>query len=615
MKVSTDFKLNPLLLGCALLLFASHTAAILPWDSPQQNDAFLRLLQNNPPVGINIFSQYHATTNKVPDARGNGYDVMWTAGDAPVLETEPRGFNADNDVTSLYGRASTQLQWSVSMAATFTVCWATRYHNATSENQRILDTVAANSFLGHDDGQRGGVYYNGEQYARWAPTNASVTHWLIACFTNNRTDPSAYVIDQRDSGDGNTEATLVSKKLGVNNYGYPGPQNGDFNIHSVYVWDRELSNTDMKVVTSGIRKELGGVPDLSPDETPAVFPISDLRAYYFRYLLVVRPPQSMNIFSDLKDSVVVDRMGNGFNAQVTAGEATVVSTTGNGAVNIITVLQGSITTAITWPAKSIPSTMTICTVSRYRDTANQGWFFLGNYFFHAHGGASVRGLAYYGTLRTTWDSVGIVTDWLIMCGNTENREDSVVVDQTDRGVVSTNPYLYEQALKITDSTASADFQFHSLYIWNQHLSNVQMKHVTSALRAYIGGTPDFTTHAVLPMLISENSTAYSVPCARGLVLDFDTGDCLAPPVKNCIDCGQDMFASLCNISYAGECHACTTCSIGEFESVPCNVFPFPSLKRVFDVDRECMDCLKPNNTVYTGLGLCDWECTEGFYLN
>jgi hypothetical protein len=54
----------------------------LPWDSPQQNDDFLQLLLDKPPVGIHIFSHYDAATGTVPDARGLGsaYDVTVALG-------------------------------------------------------------------------------------------------------------------------------------------------------------------------------------------------------------------------------------------------------------------------------------------------------------------------------------------------------------------------------------------------------------------------------------------------------------------------------------------------------------------------------------------------------
>ena len=72
------------------LLIASIADSIhpaLPWETPQQNDDFLHLLLDKPPVGINIFSHYDATTGVVPDARGLDYDVAVTV-DHPEEEKQ-----------------------------------------------------------------------------------------------------------------------------------------------------------------------------------------------------------------------------------------------------------------------------------------------------------------------------------------------------------------------------------------------------------------------------------------------------------------------------------------------------------------------------------------------
>ncbi|KAJ1463912.1 hypothetical protein T484DRAFT_3649390, partial [Baffinella frigidus] len=66
------------LLSAALLLTSHAVAAAFPWTTAQQNDQFLALVGAKPPVGINIFSHYDAVSGKVPDARGNGYDVTAT---------------------------------------------------------------------------------------------------------------------------------------------------------------------------------------------------------------------------------------------------------------------------------------------------------------------------------------------------------------------------------------------------------------------------------------------------------------------------------------------------------------------------------------------------------
>ena len=69
-------------------------------DSPtcgtyRQNDDFIMLLQNKPPVGINIFSHYGATTGLVPDARGIDYEVTVSGGTRTIVSFTAGMWGAD----------------------------------------------------------------------------------------------------------------------------------------------------------------------------------------------------------------------------------------------------------------------------------------------------------------------------------------------------------------------------------------------------------------------------------------------------------------------------------------------------------------------------------------
>ena len=71
---------------------------------------------------------------------------------------------------------------------------------------------------------------------------------------------------------------------------------------------------------------------------------------------------------------------------------------------------------------------------------------------------------------------------------------------------------------------------HSIYIWNAVLAPVQMKHVTSALRAQIGGSPDIAGNLVGPAVVQmpPSETAYEQVCPAGNYLDAANGDCTSP---------------------------------------------------------------------------------------
>jgi hypothetical protein len=525
-----------------LLIFLSITCtivsgALVPCEHPQQNQEFLDQLEAIPPFAINIFSQYDATTQTVPEARGGSYSVSWNGnGNAPVLETET-GFNAVNPVTSLYGKGNTQLRWPQTLASTFTVCWATRYHSMSDARNRILTTTSGNSFFGHFAGHRGMMRYNGETFQGAEETSgAPVTDWLIACFTNARNGADGFIIDQTNWGDDDeTEGSTTRLTLGLNTH---SGQTSHYNIHSVYVWHSALTGAQMRKITAGIRIEMGGVPCF---ETAPVVAINNIRAYNMRFLLATRPPQSIHIFSDFSGTAIPNRMGSGFHATVTAGTATLVTTTGvgNGVVNPITSLSGGVSTKLLWPEYSIPTIMTVCSVSRYSGGTSDKIFNCyqsptqDSNWFHGHW-ASRRGVAVHnGGWKTGTVTVGVHDDWLVMCGSSSPvSPGQIVIDQTNVGTGYISNIKCRLHINIEGPSA---FEVHSLYIWNAELSNFHMKQVTTALRGQLGGIPDFESNPVVPMDVSGTSSAYCagvevVQCPRGYFINGVDTSCTVCPV-------------------------------------------------------------------------------------
>ena len=507
------------------LLLVSQAAAVLIWDSPQQNDAFLQLLETKPPAGINLFSHHNAVSNKVPDARGFAYEVTVIGG---TIFTEPGGeFNAVNPVKSLYG-ALGQTWTFPSSTSPFTICWLAR-------SDGDWESICSSSYEG--------VYVRDQQY------DAAVTPTI-------------------DTGTANW-------------------------IHSRYHWDQELSQAEMMEVTRALRKEIGGIPFA---ETEEVLPISDLRAYHFRLLLTLRPPQSINIFADFDGTTVPDRIGL-FPAQLMSGTADIVTTTGNswGADNTITSLLGSTTTKFLWPENSIPVIMTVCSVSRYpvggtgvifhcyeSPTQPQNWF-------HGHYG-NWRGVAYYLGWKTLISTYGAHDDWLVMCGSSSAvSPGQVVIDQMDRGTgIKTNAIgrlnTNYQAFR------SSSFNVHSLYIWNTELSNTEMKTVSAALRAQIGGAPDIANHAKGDPVVAmaPAPTAYEQVCSAGTTSEI--GDC-----------------AMCQVDTYSNGSACVSCPIGT--TAPMDTGPIEDCVCLAGYTAlsdgiECIPCVAGTWKGFTGSGVC-----------
>ena len=356
-----------------------------------------------------------------------------------------------NYVSSLYSYEKTKWTWPLMTTSSYTRCWI-------SKNSTNLEPVVK---------------------------DLTDTDWIVACFVNN---PVVYVIDQVD-------ISVIRDIPSITQL------NGRNNVHSSYTWDTVLTNEEMKIVTMALRKEIGGIPMA---QTTHVAVISDLRAYNLRFLLAIRPPQSINIFADMVDDHlgvnVKDRMGNGYDVKVTEGIARLVTTTGteNKAVNSITSMAGTSNTRLLWPVDSVPEIMTMCSVSRYTG-GDRGRIWSCSFspsqdasFEHGHVHNGLRGSSYFGKMKTdTIQTSSKYTDWLILCASTSTVFPGNVVD--DQMQTGTSGINWNKACRLNVNYQSSldlasNFEVHSLFVWNEELSTAQMLSVTSAMRAQLGGS-------------------------------------------------------------------------------------------------------------------------------
>jgi hypothetical protein len=100
----------------------------------------------------------------------------------------------------------------------------------------------------------------------------------------------------------------------------------------------------------------------------------------------------------------------------------------------------------------------------------------------------------------------------------------------------------------------SDFEIHSVYIWNGLLTTVQMKIVTSALRAELGGTPD-RPDGVAEFSVERGmarDTAYCLPSPTTCGPGYEPGS--ANDV--CSECVAGKFSD------ARDANACTDCPVG-----------------------------------------------------
>ena len=133
---------------------------------------------------------------------------------------------------------------------------------------------------------------------------------------------------------------------------------------------------------------------------------------------------------------------------------------------------------------TIPSTFTICTVSRYNGPSRGRILAADGNWLHGHWNGQV-GVSYYeGWMTSPWTPIAVQqTDWLVMCG--QNAPPSVflanrVPVSNGAGGGASSRALGINALGCCGRSEASDWAVAEIAIWNRALSSDEM----SAVAAY-----------------------------------------------------------------------------------------------------------------------------------
>jgi len=151
---------------------------------------------------------------------------------------------------------------------------------------------------------------------------------------------------------------------------------------------------------------------------------------------------------------------------------------GDGAANAVTFITGTTTTKLLWPESSIPSTFTVCSVTRYTGGSRERIFDCANSpsqaanWLHGHWN-SLRGVAYYEEWKTSEANHGVLDDWLVMCGTNAGATapGNIILDQDEIGTADGGVGNLRLNIGYIDSEVS-DWAMHSLLIWDYSLGTV-----------------------------------------------------------------------------------------------------------------------------------------------
>jgi hypothetical protein len=436
-----------------------------------------------PAWGSYIAGHTNNTSTTLYDTTGNGRNAT-ISGTTAITTGTASGNGATASIPYINGAKDTIITWpSGSIPSTFTICSITRV--TASGQGRVLNTSSSFDFVhGHHDLKSGVAYYRSwkTQSSGNAPSVSNYTNWLVMCGTNgSNATPNNILANGSPVGTANGGAGVGTLTINTS-------ETSNFSFNQVIIWDVALTNAQLATVSSTMMRYL------NPVQTHVYLP----RAWG-SYIAGHANNTSTTLY---------DTTGNGRHATI-SGTITTGTASGNGAVASIPYISGPTSTTITWPTGSIPTTFTICSITRVTES-NQGRVLnsTSSNFIHGHHNYynQKSGVAHYSkwmTLEASPASVLNYTDWLVMCGtNGSNATPNNILANgapvgtanggtgggTDGGTLTINTGVYSEP---------SNFSFNQVIIWNVALTNEQLATISSKMMNYLN---QVQSHVYLPRI-------------------------------------------------------------------------------------------------------------------
>jgi hypothetical protein len=194
--------------------------------------------------------------------------------------------------------------------------------------------------------------------------------------------------------------------------------------------------------------------------------------------------QSAEVFHDISGNRRVGRLTEG------SGSAGVLAGNGAGAGVSVPFVGGTTSTQILWGDLSVPSTFTICSITRYSGSVKERILACSTLnFFHGHHGGKA-GSIYYDKDINFFYSITSNTDWVVACGrnvgpggsSTGTIINGVAKSTGLGGTGGCDLNINKPFLGVSEKS---DWQLSSLFVWNSHLPDDVFAQVSSELNQYL----------------------------------------------------------------------------------------------------------------------------------
>ena len=408
--------------------------------------------------------------------------------------------------------------------SSFTICSITKYIGTNKNLQNSILTYSNSSSsisIGQYNRWSGIVYNNDKNYQ--ISDNNNNNNWIVTCLSYDATDGSTVLIGSKKYPEGNlfnninNLSFIREGKLSINN-------NTDINLNSqwalshLFVFNTALSSTALNKIYSSMINYLS---------KPAINDLILYRSVYPRNLPScitenfnantsdTSNTNNANISNFLNISVPI--WAGYFAGDYNASLNVLPEMTGNKSrdltsdklINVLydatnKFIYGYKNSSVIFPENSLNSKFTICTITKYLSTdPNSNNMIIQstrnnntNYFYHGHFN-NRKGVIMYDNFELSkgFPSTDPINSWVITCAKNNNSlnnpTNNVLINDNYEGLYLENNYnSISNTLSINynrnnNTSFNSDWGLSYILIWNTHLSDVDLKIVSTALKKYL----------------------------------------------------------------------------------------------------------------------------------
>ncbi len=349
----------------------------------------------------------------------------------------------------------------------------------------------------HYSGYSGVAYYETWLGPYWYVVATTAHTWTVTC-TSFDTYSDNYVLDVNGHAVSGSVASMgMPDQITINsNLPSQNAQWSAFGVAEMLVWDRAISQTELRSVSTYLTTKYG-VKLMAPPAPPVPAAL----------------PTAPSLPSNLQNGMMAWYNMDGVNASANSwasnfgGGATSISAyeiltdpPGTAANSVpVTYLAGATTTSITFPEQySTLLSMSVCTVSRYTSGLGQLRQAIfqasqkNTYWLHGHY-SGYSGVAYYnGWLGAYWYQLATTaTNWVVTCTSFDTGSQAyemMVNGHPVEGTVANVAVPNALAINSLAWQASSAFGVAELITWNRPITSTELRSVSTYLTTKYGIT-------------------------------------------------------------------------------------------------------------------------------